>query len=142
MASAVLRSRRLAVAFNMIFSLFICLPAESSAVKASIESVGCGNISRKSSNCWLPRCTSWSSDMCNEADVGYGVTDHAAIYTAAHSQIHDQRHRDRNSAQNRQELRQSPPPLCGTLLDPPRFPTRDLQMYTRLQTQLFPHMQF
>ena len=126
---------------NMNVALFLSMPAMAHVLNASLELSTGGYTGIKPSIGKLHRCTSLSSDVCNEAAVSeLTKRRNPTTYNAAHSKLSND-HREHNSLADRR--RSEPPKLRRTRkLDGECSGIEEPCMYTRIQTQLYPHIRF
>ena len=126
---------------SMTVALFLSMPAMAHVLNASLEMTSVGYQENKISVGKLHRCTSLSSDVCNEATVGaFTKRRNPSIYSAAHSKIGEY-HRGQHKSKDKhlsqpiqlRDTKQSDGEYTGS---------GDPSMYTRIQTQLFPHIRF
>ena len=128
---------------SMNVALFLSMPAMAHVLNASLEMKSGGYQETKMSVGKLHRCASLSSDVCNEAAVSaYTKRRNPFIYSAAHSKIGEYP-QEQHASQDKHfyepiQLRDSKQSdgECTGSGEP------DPSMYTRIQTQLFPHLRF
>ncbi len=125
----------------MNVALFFSLPAMANVLNASLEMTSGAYRGTEMSVSKLHRCTSLSSEVCSEAAVSAFLKQrNPTIYTAAHSKLGGY-YREQRLSQNKQFAKHIQ--LRGTKQgDGECTGSGDTNMYTRIQTQLYPHIPF